>query len=286
MGESLTAARRSASPMLTVRDLLADLDVAARSRARTASTRRSAGCTSPSSTDPTPWLSGGELLLTTGIPLDTRQASATTSTLLADHGLAGLGFGTGFAHAKVPKALRRGGRRRAASRCSRSPTRLPFIAITERAFARLVNEQYALLQRGRSPCSERLERHRARASAASRRSSRAIAAAGRRHRRSSSTAAASSQAQRTRSAARSSRGRRGARRRARATARAAASRAAFVPAHAGPRARARSRCRSVARRADGGAAAGLAGRRQGRRRARRVRAPDPAPGGRPSSRSS
>src|SRR5215203_1063725 len=55
--------------------------------------------------DPTPWLSGGELLLTTGIALDTAQHQRDYIAALADHGLAGLGLGTGFTHATVPEAL-------------------------------------------------------------------------------------------------------------------------------------------------------------------------------------
>ena len=55
--------------------------------------------------DPTPWLSGGELMLTTGIPLDTAAKQRAFVRLLADHNLAGLGFGTGFSHNKLPKAL-------------------------------------------------------------------------------------------------------------------------------------------------------------------------------------
>jgi len=55
--------------------------------------------------DPTPWLSGGELMLTTGIPLSSAAKQRAFVKLLADHNLAGLGFGTGFSHEKLPKAL-------------------------------------------------------------------------------------------------------------------------------------------------------------------------------------
>ena len=55
--------------------------------------------------DPTPWLSGGELLLTTGLSLSTAQEQRAYIARLADHGLAGLGFGVGFGHEKVPEAL-------------------------------------------------------------------------------------------------------------------------------------------------------------------------------------
>src|SRR5438874_7180543 len=56
--------------------------------------------------DPTPWLSGGELLLTTGIQLSTPSRQAKFAARLAEHGLAGLGLGTGFTHSRIPKALR------------------------------------------------------------------------------------------------------------------------------------------------------------------------------------
>src|SRR5437764_1203061 len=55
--------------------------------------------------DPTPWLSGGELLLTTGMQLESAKRQREFAARLADHQLAGLGVGTGFAHAQVPAAL-------------------------------------------------------------------------------------------------------------------------------------------------------------------------------------
>ena len=57
--------------------------------------------------DPTPWLSGGELLLTTGYNLPTPAKQRRYVELLAGEGLAGLGFGTGFDHKRMPKAIRR-----------------------------------------------------------------------------------------------------------------------------------------------------------------------------------
>jgi PucR family transcriptional regulator, purine catabolism regulatory protein len=96
--------------------------------------------------DPTPWLKGGELLLSTGIQLTGPKAQRELVDRLADHDIAGLGFGTGFAHKRLPAAL-------VAQACKRGfplfevPYELPFIAITERAFAQLLNERYELLQR-------------------------------------------------------------------------------------------------------------------------------------------
>src|SRR5882724_8508243 len=54
--------------------------------------------------DPTPWLSGGELLLTTGMGLGDAPSVRAYVERLADHGLAGLGFGLGFGHDEVPAA--------------------------------------------------------------------------------------------------------------------------------------------------------------------------------------
>src|SRR5262245_33241955 len=106
--------------------------------------------------DPTPWLSGGELLLTTGIRLENAEKQRRFIRLLADSGVAGLGFGTGFDHAKIPKSLIR-----EADSCDfpvfEVPYETPFIAITEAAFSRLVNEQYDVLSRGIA-VNERLER--------------------------------------------------------------------------------------------------------------------------------
>ena len=106
--------------------------------------------------DPTPWLSGGELLLTTGIQLDTEKRQREFARLLSGHHLAGLGFGTGFDHDGLPPALLE----EAAGLdfpVFEVPYELPFIALTEKAFTRLVNEQYEVLQRGIA-IHKRLER--------------------------------------------------------------------------------------------------------------------------------
>jgi PucR family transcriptional regulator, purine catabolism regulatory protein len=96
--------------------------------------------------DPTPWLKGGELLLTTGIQLNGPKSQRELIDRLADHEIAGLGFGTGFAHKRLPAALVTAARRREFP-LFEVPYELPFIAITERAFAQLLDERYELLQR-------------------------------------------------------------------------------------------------------------------------------------------
>src|SRR5207248_2679267 len=96
--------------------------------------------------DPTPWLRGGELLLTTGMQLGTPKTQRALIERLAGHEIAGLGFGTGFRHKRIPAALVAAARERSFP-LFEVPYELPFIAITERAFAQLLNERYEMLQR-------------------------------------------------------------------------------------------------------------------------------------------
>src|SRR3954452_21948849 len=90
--------------MLSVRELIGDLDVAllAGEAQLDAPVRWVHISELP---DPTPWLSGGELLLTTGMALENDDDQRAFVQRLADHGLAGLGVGTGFRHERVPDAL-------------------------------------------------------------------------------------------------------------------------------------------------------------------------------------
>jgi PucR family transcriptional regulator, purine catabolism regulatory protein len=97
--------------------------------------------------DPTPWLRGGELLLTTGMGLGkspVRQRAYVER--LSSAGLAGLGFGVGFSFAKVPKAVAEGADRLGFP-VFEVPYPVPFIAITEAVFTRLASEQVDVLQR-------------------------------------------------------------------------------------------------------------------------------------------
>jgi purine catabolism regulator len=106
--------------------------------------------------DPTPWLSGGELLLTTGMQLGTPEQQREYVGRLAGHGLAGVGFGTGFAHDTLPPAVVEAAERHGFA-LFEIPYEVPFIAVTEKAFSHLVNEHYAVLQRALA-AHERLER--------------------------------------------------------------------------------------------------------------------------------
>ena len=141
--------------MLVLRDLIRDLDI--RLVAGEEGLGRPVRWVHISElADPTPWLSGGELLLTTGMNLSDPERQRAFVERLAGHDLAGLGLGIGFAHAEAPEALREA----AAAHdfpLFEIPYDVPFIAVTEKAFSHLVNEQYAVLQRALS-AHERLER--------------------------------------------------------------------------------------------------------------------------------
>jgi len=95
--------------------------------------------------DPTRYLDGGELLLTTGLPIRATDPAAYAGRLAA-HGLAGLGFGVGLGWATIPAAL--------AEACERVrlpllevPERTPFIAITKAVSAALAADAYAQVVR-------------------------------------------------------------------------------------------------------------------------------------------
>ncbi|WP_354700997.1 hypothetical protein DSM112329_01294 [Paraconexibacter sp. AEG42_29] len=141
--------------MLTLRDLVRDLQVPVRSGDEQLD-RPVRWVHISELEDPTPWLSGGELLLTTGLALSTDDGQRAFVHALDDHGLAGLGFGLGFAHASIPDALLDAARQRNFP-ILEIPYEQPFIAVTEKAFTRLVNEQYAVLQRSIA-AQERLQR--------------------------------------------------------------------------------------------------------------------------------
>jgi purine catabolism regulator len=87
--------------------------------------------------DPTPFLSGGELLLTAG---RTPQDWGPYVERLVAGGLAGLGFGVGLGHEEVPAALVAAARR-AGLPLLRVPVATPFIAIGEAVAAAIAGER-------------------------------------------------------------------------------------------------------------------------------------------------
>jgi PucR family transcriptional regulator, purine catabolism regulatory protein len=91
--------------------------------------------------DPTPFLEGGELLLTTGLgvgELATTQRAYVRR--LAKHGLSGLAFGVGFGFADVPAPLVDEAEKLGFPVLA-VPYAVPFIAITKAAFAKLASEE-------------------------------------------------------------------------------------------------------------------------------------------------
>jgi purine catabolism regulator len=97
--------------------------------------------------DPTPWLRGGELILTTGMGIgDTAAKQRAYVRRLIDAGVAGLGFGLGFGFDAAPRALVAEATKLGVP-LFEVPYPVPFIAITEAVFTKLLAEQYDGLQR-------------------------------------------------------------------------------------------------------------------------------------------
>jgi len=97
--------------------------------------------------DPTQFLEGGEFLLTTGLGVgELASTQRAYVRRLAGHGLAGLGFGTGFGFADVPEPLVEEADKLAFPVVA-VPYEVPFVAITKAAFAHLANEQLEQLTR-------------------------------------------------------------------------------------------------------------------------------------------
>ena len=97
--------------------------------------------------DPTPVAEGRRAALTTGMGVGATPAKQRAYVKrLAEAGLAGLGFGLGFSHDKVPRALVTAAEQ-VAFPVFEVPYPVPFIAITEAVFTRILAEQYDTLQR-------------------------------------------------------------------------------------------------------------------------------------------
>jgi len=91
--------------------------------------------------DPTQWLEGGELLLTTGLGVGEHASRQRTYLRrLAEHGLAGLGFGVGFNFAEVPPALAEEADRLGFP-VLEVPYEVPFVAITKNAVSHIASER-------------------------------------------------------------------------------------------------------------------------------------------------
>lgn len=96
--------------------------------------------------DPTPWLEGGELLLTTGLGLkDDAALQRRFVDGLVDRGIVGLGFSTGVSLERVPEEM--------VVACDEHdlplfivPYEIPFIAVSRRVAHHVFEERYATLR--------------------------------------------------------------------------------------------------------------------------------------------
>ncbi|MEU7942789.1 PucR family transcriptional regulator [Microbispora bryophytorum] len=95
--------------------------------------------------DPTPFLEGGELVLTTGMRLSAGDAEPYVSRLVA-RGVAGLGFGVGLSHDAVPPAFAAAAEA-AGLPLVEVPRDTPFIAIGKAVSDLLAGEQYEEISR-------------------------------------------------------------------------------------------------------------------------------------------
>jgi len=100
--------------------------------------------------DPTPWLKGGEFLITTGLRLSADDAIREYVARLSDHGIAGIGFGTGSEfvgmHEVVPQAFLETAEERGLP-VLEVPIDTPYVLISEFVSAQLAAEQYSTIQR-------------------------------------------------------------------------------------------------------------------------------------------
>src|SRR5687768_14817143 len=91
--------------------------------------------------DPTPWLKGGELLLTTGMGLKGSPAlQRSYIRRCVKAGLAGIGFGVGFDFDEVPPAIVRAAEREGFP-ILEVPYPVPFIAVVEAVFSALSEDR-------------------------------------------------------------------------------------------------------------------------------------------------
>ncbi|MEA2177015.1 MAG: hypothetical protein QOG77_312 [Solirubrobacteraceae bacterium] len=105
--------------------------------------------------DPTPWLNGGELLLTTGMSVNGDGGEYIAR--IADHGLAGLGVGVQVGGLDEISSDMLTKADELDFPILEVPYETPFIALTEKAFSHIAAEQATMLQRA-TDAHDRLER--------------------------------------------------------------------------------------------------------------------------------
>jgi len=96
--------------------------------------------------DPTPWLEGGELLLTTGLAIASSETLQRRLVAGLDaRGCPGVGFGLGVVCDDVPAALVDEAERRRLPLFT-VPYEVPFLAVTKRVSSEIFDEHYAALR--------------------------------------------------------------------------------------------------------------------------------------------
>lgn len=131
---------------ITLRSLLQDPSLQLQVRAGEGGLAREVGWAHSSElTDPTPFLEGGELLLTTGLGLRA-DAARDYARRVAGSGVAGLGFGTGLSHEEIPDELVSAAEELGLPLLE-VPRPIPFIAITKAVSRALAAEEYAAVTR-------------------------------------------------------------------------------------------------------------------------------------------
>jgi PucR family transcriptional regulator, purine catabolism regulatory protein len=136
---------------VSVRWLLQQRDLRLRLRAGSAAATGAATIRFPHATellDPQPWLSGGELVLSTGLALRDAGADiiAEYVVTLADSDIAALAFGIGLSHPAIPEALLAAAEDRGLV-VLEVPYATPFAAITKAVMDRLAEQQYSAIRR-------------------------------------------------------------------------------------------------------------------------------------------
>ncbi|MDT7727212.1 MAG: hypothetical protein QOI21_3788 [Actinomycetota bacterium] len=131
---------------LTLRELVAERSLGLRVRAGESALDRPIGWVHPTDLlDPTPFLEGGELLLTNGLTVGEDTAAGYVRRLV-DAGVAAIGFGVGMSHDRIPAALVDTAGE-VGLPVLEVPKPTPFIAITKAVSRAIAADEYASLVR-------------------------------------------------------------------------------------------------------------------------------------------
>ncbi|MGW6377525.1 PucR family transcriptional regulator [Rhodococcus sp. NPDC055112] len=133
---------------LPVRWLLSQPELALELRAGAAGLGREITFVSTTElSDPSQWLTGGELILTTGIGLPGASGDRRRYVReLSESGIAALGFGTGLSHAAVPEDLISAAEEFALPLLE-VPLPTPFAAVAKKVMGRLAEQEYEAVLR-------------------------------------------------------------------------------------------------------------------------------------------